>query len=143
MSANHQPKKVNVGRKLLLVERGSFHTSILKLSERWFADRKTVTAFLQLLEKDNMIIMLRSRQDGTTIKVSNYERYQAFSDSDADNKRDNERDNESTSKAHRKGHKQEVKNDKKKENPPYPPSGGTDDFIEIEKSLAVAKNRVL
>lgn len=80
------------GNDLLNVERGSFHTSEVKLSERWKVDRKTVRKFLELLQKDNMISIEKSKK-GTTIKISNYNTFQDFSTSEKDNTMDNGMDN--------------------------------------------------
>ncbi|HAR86652.1 MAG TPA: hypothetical protein DCR69_13050 [Clostridium sp.] len=89
LQANHQERKILIGNELILVERGSFHTSIIKLSERWKVDRKTVKRFLELLQNDNMI-SLKTSKKGTTIKVSNYKDLQAISDDKKDNGEDNE-----------------------------------------------------
>lgn len=88
LQANHQERKILIGNELILVERGSFHTSIIKLSERWKVDRKTVKRFLELLQNDNMI-SLKTSKKGTTIKVSNYKDFQAISDDKKDNGEDN------------------------------------------------------
>lgn len=92
LQANHQERKILLNNEVVVVERGSFHTSILKLSERWKVDRKTVKRFLDLLQKDNMIIVETSKK-GTTLKVSNYKDYQAISEPKKDNDRDNSGDN--------------------------------------------------
>lgn len=57
--------------------------------------RKTVTRFLDVLERDEMITTDRTTlgtKRGTTIKVSNYNDYQGFSNGVKDNQRDNQRD---------------------------------------------------
>lgn len=57
--------------------------------------RKTVTRFLDVLERDEMITTDRTTlgtKRGTTIKVSNYNDYQGFSSGVKDNQRDNQRD---------------------------------------------------
>lgn len=117
LQANHQERKVLIGNDLINIERGGFHTSIMKLSERWQVDRKTVKKFLDLLEKDNMIT-LKSSKKGTTLKISNYEDYQAFSEGESPNKMDNTMDNSVDNgmdnsvpiKSQQSGHKQELKN---------------------------------
>lgn len=88
LQANHQERKILIGNELILVERGSFHTSIIKLSERWKVDRKTVKRFLELLQNDNMI-SLKTSKKGTMVKVSNYKGFQAISDDKKDNGEDN------------------------------------------------------
>ncbi|HDJ3124855.1 TPA: DnaD domain protein [Staphylococcus aureus] len=72
---NHSDKKVMLGGKLVVLKRGSFHTSELKLSERWNVSRNTVRNYLNALEKDNMITTKKSK-NGTTIIVHNYGIYQ-------------------------------------------------------------------
>ena len=121
LQANHQERKVLLGNDIITVERGSFHTSIMKLSERWKADRKTVKKFLDLLEKDRMITLKTSKK-GTTLKVSNYEDYQGISEGQSPNSMDNSMDNTVDNtvdkgmdnsvpiKSQQSGHKQELKN---------------------------------
>lgn len=78
LQANHQEKKVLLGNELVVVERGSFHTSELKLMKRWGATKTTTRNFLELLEGDQMITTIKTKK-GTTIKISNYEDYQGYS----------------------------------------------------------------
>lgn len=92
LQANHQEKKILLGNELAIIEKGSFHTSIVKLSERWKVDRKTVKKFLNLLQEDNMI-SLKTSKKGTTLKISNYNDYQAISEVQSPNKVDNSMDN--------------------------------------------------
>ncbi|MDU5107153.1 MULTISPECIES: hypothetical protein [unclassified Clostridium] len=127
LQANHQERKILIGNELVTIERGSFHTSIMKLSDRWHVDRKTVKKFLELLEKDKMITLKTSKK-GTTLKVSNYEGYQAISDMQSPNKMDNTMDNGVDKgmdismdngvpiKSQQSGHKQELKNYKNYKN---------------------------
>jgi len=82
MLANHKPAKILINSKLVTIEQGVYHTSVEKLSERWSVDRKAVFRFFDLLEKDSMITIKKSRQGGTTIKLSNYAAYQAFCEND-------------------------------------------------------------
>lgn len=126
LQANHQDRKVLIGNELMNIERGSFHTSIIKLSDRWQVDRKTVKKFLELLEKDGMITLKTSKK-GTTLKVSNYEGYQANSEVQIPNKVDNgmgnsmgkgvdnTMDNSVPIKSQQSGYKQELKNYKNDE----------------------------
>ncbi|RXM77912.1 DnaD domain protein, partial [Clostridium tetani] len=73
--ANHQSRKILLGNELIEIKRGSTHASELKLMDRWNWSKKKVRNFLQLLEKDNMIICEKSKK-GTTITIINYEVYQ-------------------------------------------------------------------
>ncbi|WP_346879323.1 hypothetical protein [Clostridium sp. UBA7791] len=86
LQANHQEKKVLLGNELVLIERGSFHTSELKLAKKWGVSKTTVRKFLELLESDRMITTIKSKK-GTTLKVSNYEDYQGFSDEEKTDKK--------------------------------------------------------
>lgn len=72
---NHTDKKTMIGGELITIKRGTFHTSELKLSERWNVSRNTVRNYLNALEKDNMIAIKKTR-NGTTIEVRNYGVYQ-------------------------------------------------------------------
>lgn len=76
---NHKENKFMLGQEVLKVERGEHHTSEEKLSTRWGVSRGTVRRFLKLLESENMIELKKSKK-GTTLKVSNYNEYQDFSE---------------------------------------------------------------
>lgn len=75
LSANHTDKKILLEGKLLIIHAGQFHTSILKLSDRWKWDRKKVRKFLDILENDNMITTDRTAH-GTTVTIVNWGKYQ-------------------------------------------------------------------
>ncbi|UTG99342.1 DnaD domain protein [Macrococcoides canis] len=72
---NHTDKKTVIGGNLVTIKRGTFHTSEIKLAERWGVSRNTVRKFLDLLEADDMI-STKKTINGTTIKVHNYNVYQ-------------------------------------------------------------------
>ncbi|MEX1582880.1 DnaD domain protein [Enterococcus sp. C41] len=78
--ANHQDRKILFDGELKTVKVGERITSEKKLSERWEVSRNTVRKFLDLLVKDDMIELSRSRQNGIWYKVSNYAEYQSFSE---------------------------------------------------------------
>jgi hypothetical protein len=92
LMANHKDNKFLLGNELFEVKRGEFHTSELKLAERWDVNRKTVRKFLELLENDQMIA-LHKTQKGTTIKVNKYNAYQGNFSEGVDNPMDNDGDN--------------------------------------------------
>lgn len=73
--ANHKEAKTMIDGKVVIIPRGSFHTSILKLSDRFGWERKKTTRFLNLLEQQKMVITKRSTR-GTTITIVNYGVYQ-------------------------------------------------------------------
>ena len=75
-------------------------------------DRKTVTSFLDVLERDEMITTDRTTlgtKRGTTIKVSNYNDYQGFSSGVKDNQGDNQGDNQRDINNNEKNEKNEKK----------------------------------
>lgn len=74
MLANHKDNKVLLGNELLLVEKGSFITSELKLMERWSWGKGKLRSFLEMLESDGMIIRKTDRKK-TTITICNYSVY--------------------------------------------------------------------
>lgn len=80
MMANIKDKRMLQGNELVMISRGTFHTSICHLSERWGCNKRTVMIFLDLLESDNMITQKKTK-NGTTIEVLNYKTYQDLSNS--------------------------------------------------------------
>lgn len=75
MLANHDDNKFLLGNELVEVKCGSFITSELKLMERWGWSKSKVRSFLQLLEKEQMIVKKTDRKK-TTIFVENYGTFQ-------------------------------------------------------------------
>ncbi|EAE6884983.1 DnaD domain protein [Listeria monocytogenes] len=112
--ANHQDRDILTNGELITIKRGQKHTSELWLSNRWNADRKQVRKFLELLKKNDMITITKSRQKGTTYEISNYNDFQGISEEIRTTKGTTIDTTEDTTKEHqmvqRKGHKQELKN---------------------------------
>lgn len=77
LSANHADKKTLINNQAVLVNRGSFITSEIKLSERWKWDRGKTRRFLKLLEKDNMIKKDVTSRLFITVSIVNYDMYQS------------------------------------------------------------------
>lgn len=75
LMANHADAKIMIDGKLMEIHAGQFHTSILKLSERWKWDRKKTTRFMGVLESDQMITTNRTSK-GTTVTIVNWGKYQ-------------------------------------------------------------------
>lgn len=75
LSANHQDKKIALGNELILVRRGSFITSELKLMGRWGWGKEKTRKFLKLLQDDGMIVKISDHKK-TTINIVNYNDYQ-------------------------------------------------------------------
>ena len=83
MLANYKDKQILFNGKLQTIKRGSFVTSTVKLAERWHMNRRTVKAFLDVLQSDGMITYECTRHC-TTVFIVNYSKYQGFADFDDD-----------------------------------------------------------
>ena len=81
LMANYKDKKILFDGKPIVVARGSFITSIAKLSERWKVNKRTVKRFLDLLQSDEMIEYKCSNKC-TTVFICNYNTFQDFSDAE-------------------------------------------------------------
>lgn len=73
--ANYTDKKILLDGKLTTIRAGQFHTSILKLCERWKWSRNKARRFLEILESDEMISTDRTAH-GTTLTIVNWEKFQ-------------------------------------------------------------------
>ena len=71
LMANHDTKKFTLGNELIEVERGSCITSELKLMDRWGWSKTKVRDFLELLQKDKMLVK-KSDKKKTALTVCNY-----------------------------------------------------------------------
>ena len=78
MLANHADKKIMLGNELIEVQAGSFITSEYKLMERWGWSKTKVRSFLDMLQKDQMIVKKTDRKKTTII----IEKYGFFQDSE-------------------------------------------------------------
>ena len=75
LSANHADNKFLLGNTFIEVERGSLITSEQKLMDRWGWSKTKVRSFLQVLEKDSMIVKKTDKKK-TTINIVNYSVFQ-------------------------------------------------------------------
>jgi len=75
-----KPYKVNIGNTLYECQRGQHITSLQKLSDLWKCSRSSTKHFLQLLQKDNMIV-LDLHTVCTQITICNYDTYQPSTNS--------------------------------------------------------------
>jgi len=75
LHANHSNTKAMIKGQLFDVRKGQQLRSKLTLSKLWKWDRKTVTRFLSLLEKDRMITQQTTHQT-TIITICNYSDFQ-------------------------------------------------------------------
>lgn len=73
--ANHADKKIYIGGIPTIISRGQFHTSVIKLADRWVWSRNKVIRYLTMLERDNMITT-SGTPNGTTISIVNYGKFQ-------------------------------------------------------------------
>lgn len=75
LRANHQRNEFIIGNELIVVERGQFFTSELKLAEKWKWSRKKVRAYLSLLKTLKMATTVGTSK-GTMVTIENYALYQ-------------------------------------------------------------------
>jgi CTP-dependent riboflavin kinase len=73
--ARFAESKLMIDNKIMIVHRGEFVTSELKLSDRWNWSRGKVRRYLDELETEQMITRKRTT-NSTTITLINYEVYQ-------------------------------------------------------------------
>ena len=75
MSANYNGVKVMLGNEIVEVKRGEFITSQKKLKNLWGWSISKIRSFLEMLEKDNMIVLKKDSKK-TAIEIVNYDDYQ-------------------------------------------------------------------
>jgi len=75
LMANHKDTRFPLGNEIVEAKRGEVVTSELKLMERWGWSKTKLRNFLELCEKDGMIIKKSDRKK-TAIFIVNYEDYQ-------------------------------------------------------------------
>lgn len=73
--AMHHDTKVVIDDKPIVIGRGSYFTSRGNLANRWGWSVKKVDKYLEILEKEQMIITIRTKK-GTTVTIVNYGEYQ-------------------------------------------------------------------
>lgn len=73
--AMHHDKKLFIENEVVIVPRGSFMTSIVKLANRWGWSRCKVMRYLELLESEQMLNTKRTPK-GTLVTIVKYEDYQ-------------------------------------------------------------------
>lgn len=110
LMVNHEGKKFLHGNEMVYVERGSKLTSIRKLGERWGWSNNKVTAFLKLLQSENMLIQ-NSDTKKTVLTVVNYDIYQSSQDTE-ETPTEHVRDTDET-RMHTNKNDKECKNEKK------------------------------
>ncbi len=79
LSANHQPRKVDIGSKLITIGRGQLLTSQVGLAKKWSWHRETVVQFFYQLKADEMLDIETSKQTNTgytLLTLCNYSKHQ-------------------------------------------------------------------
>lgn len=109
LMANHEDKQMMFNGVPIIVQRGQRMTSIKALAEKWKWSRHKVSDFLNVLERDNMIVQNRDTKR-TLINIVNYSIYQ-LSDSDLGH----QKDTQGTSKGHQKDTNKNERNKELKE----------------------------
>lgn len=77
LSTNHADNKIIMNNQVVLIQRGTFITSEVKLADKWKWDRGKVRRFLKLLESDNMLKKIPTSRLYITIEIVNYDNYQS------------------------------------------------------------------
>lgn len=80
--AMHHDKKILVDGEFIVVPRGSFMTSTLKLSDRWGWSRNKVLRFINVLEGEQMLNTKRTPK-GTLITIVKYDVFQGIENIDS------------------------------------------------------------
>lgn len=75
LMANHEDRTILVDRQPKLIKRGSFFTSITKLSERLGWDRRKTVRYIEALKNDGMLTT-DGTTHGTTLTIVKYDFYQ-------------------------------------------------------------------
>ena len=66
---------------MITIQRGQYLTSTVKLAEKWGWNRKTVSSYLNMLQKENMITKV-SDNTRTLVTIENYENFQGIDEYD-------------------------------------------------------------
>lgn len=90
--ASYENNRVNVGNRILEVERGQFLGSLSFFVKRWGVSKERVINFLRLLQSDGMIDK-KSDKNITLITICNYASYQDVTDNLPDTIADHHPDN--------------------------------------------------
>ena len=78
----HNDKKMLIDNEIVVIKRGSFMTSIVKLSARWAWSRGKVLRYLKLLESEQMLNTKRTPK-GTLITIVKYDVFQGMENTDS------------------------------------------------------------
>ena len=73
--AMHSDKKMLIDDEIVIIRRGEFMTSIVKLADRWGWSRNKVVRYLNMLESEQMLNTKRTPK-GTLVSIIKYDVYQ-------------------------------------------------------------------
>lgn len=133
MLANHDSNKVLLGNEVIEVNRGEFITSEVKLMDRWGWSKSKVRSFLELLQKDKMLIKISDKKK-TTIYIENYSDYQ-----DSQTTKEPQKDYEETIKKLQKDTNNNVNNANNENKKILPLKKETKIFTNDDKEYKLAK----
>lgn len=124
LMAMHHDKKIFIDGEPIVVSRGSFMTSTLKLSDRWGWSRNKVLRFLNVLESEQMLNTKRT-QNGTLVTIVKYEIFQCGDTTDETTNETTDGTTDGTADETQNKNDKELKNNNIRSN--------TDDLNETEK----------
>lgn len=75
LCVNHADRKKMIAGEIVTIRKGSMFTSDMFLANRWHWSRNRVRRFLEVIERDNMIVIKRTTH-GTWLSVVNYAKFQ-------------------------------------------------------------------
>ena len=75
LCVNHADKKKMIAGEIVTIRQGEMFTSDMFLANRWHWSRNRVRRFLEVIERDNMIVVKRTTH-GTWLSVVNYAKFQ-------------------------------------------------------------------
>ena len=110
--AMHHDKKMLIDDEVVMIQRGSFMTSIVKLADRWGWSRNKVVRYLDMLESEHMLNTKRTPK-GTLVTIVKYDNYQL---SDMSCESTNESTNGATDESADESQNKNIKNEKNKKN---------------------------
>ena len=106
--AMHHDKKMLIDDEVVMIQRGSFMTSIVKLADRWGWSRNKVVRYLDMLESEHMLNTKRTPK-GTLVTIVKYDDYQL---SDMPCESTNESTNGTTDESADESQNKNIKNNK-------------------------------
>lgn len=146
LRANYKDGHVMRGMRVSIpVQRGQVYAPMTVLAKDWGWDRKTVRAFLEGLELDQMVdIKTDKKRDtgGTIISIRNYDLYQSEHDEAVDGKLDIKLDINGTSNGHQRDTPEEVKKVKKERNTLSPAVAADVPVVPVEPEARNGKRKL-